>query len=946
MAPQSQVHENSGVKTRGLTRLRPSWKASRLNVNNEGLIPFLVPSLLLLASAGLMADSPQEQVPVWGRFEVAVVNSKSYANPFADVALRGTLLRPNGGEVACVGFHDGDGRGGQTGNVWKLRFMPDEAGRWRYTYTWSDGTVGGGGGFAVVGAGLPGPIVADERNPRVWRVTGAREFIPCYVAGPPYWQTDDPRMEAFLDFAAGSLGANGVALILHNRVWLDCQDETDCSPSRPVFSIRTWRQLDDFLTRLQARGMGANVMFYTDDEGRPRFAGGSEKERLLFQYAIARLAAYPMITYDTGIDITEYRSREWNEAFAGRLGALSARRLMISSRHETHSKAFRTASFSYDSLGDVHPGYEEILATMSATRRPVLYADRWREDFFRGNFSRHGIRHIMWHCALAGGAGFMIGGKHGDFRLDDYETDLDIPKQFRVFSDFWHKRLAGWGQFVVCNDLVTRGCCCGERGKQYVAYLREGGRTTVDLSSCRGLLTVVWLDPRTGARTVADAVRGGRRVDFQAPDGNDWVLWLGGVRPDETPPTVPGDLKVIAAGADRVELTWERAKDADTGISAYKVYRDGALVARTLAGKTACRDVGVSELTGYGYQVSAVNGTGIEGRRTGAVRVETPPDRTPPRVSSAKAIGDPRQVRVRFSEPVERASAEKRANYAITGGISITQASLGPDGVTLRLATTPLSSGVSYVLTLSNVKDRAAAGNVIAAGSKASFALAERVRDGLVVLYGFDEQQGTVVRDVSGVGEPLDLTLANASAAKWVPGGVAILGETMIVSSEPAAKITKACAASGEITLEAWLKPANRTQDGPARIASLSLNASTRNFTLGQSATRYDMRLRTTATTQNGSPSLGTTEGAVTTQLTHMVYTRSASGERKLYVNGTERAAGAIGGDLSNWAGSFRFALGNEISGGRPWLGELRLVAVYDRALRPEEVRLNFEVGG
>lgn len=914
-------------------------------MKNEKLTPFLVLSLLSLASATLMADSSQERVPVWGRFEVTVINSRSYANPFADVTLRGTFLRPNGGEVTCVGFHDGDGKGGQTGNVWRLRFMPDEAGRWRYTYTWSDGTAGGGGRFTVVDAGLPGPIVADERNPRIWRVTGAHAFIPCYVASPPYWQIDDPRMKPFLDFAAESLGANGVALILHNRVWLDCQDKTDRSPTRSVFSIRTWRQLDDYLTELQARGMGANVMFYTDDEGRPLFAGGSEKEKLLFQYAIARLAAYPMITYDSGIDITEYRSREWNEAFASRLGALSARKLMISSRHETDSKAFRTTSFNYDSLGDVHPSYEEILRTMSATKRPVLYTDRWREDFHRGNFTRHSIRHIMWHCAMAGGAGFMIGGKHGEFRLDDYETDLDLPKQFRAFSDFWHKRLSDWGQLVVCNDLVTRGCCVGERGKQYVVYLREGGGTTVDLSSCRGLLTVAWLDPRTGARTVADAVTGGRRIDFQTPDENDWVLWLGGVRPDETPPTVPEGLVGVATGADRAELTWQRAKDVDTGISAYKVYRDGVLVARTSSGRTVCRDVGLSERTRYGYQVSAVNGTGIEGRRTGTVRVETPPDRTPPKIALAKAIRDPRQVRVRFSEPVERVSAERPANYAISGGISITRASLEPDGVTIRLAITPLSSGVSYVLTVSNVKDRAAAGNVIAANSKVSFALAERVRDGLVVLYDFNEQQGTVVRDVSGVGDPLDLTLPNVSAAKWVPGGVAILSETMIVSSKPAAKITKACAASNEITLEAWLKPANRTQDGPARIATLSLDASTRNFTLGQSATKYDVRLRTTATTRNGLPSLETTEGTVTTQLTHVVFTHSASGERKLYVNGAERAAGTIGGDLSNWEGSFRFALGNEISGGRPWLGELYLVAVYDRVLRPEEVRLNFEIG-
>ncbi len=896
-----------------------------------------------IASAG--SDASQGNVPLWGRFEVSIPNPKPYANPFRDVTLRGTFRRPDGSEVTCLGFHDGDGKGGQTGSVWKLRFMPDAVGRWTYQTTWSDGTAGGKGGFSVVDRGLPGPIVADTRNPPVWRLSGARAFIPFYAAAPPYWHIDDPRMKAFLDFAAEKLGANGVAIILHNRVWLDCQDKTDCSPTRPVFSIRTWRQLDDTLAELHRRRMGANLMFYTDDEGRPLFAGGSDMEVLLLQYAMARLSAYPMIVYDTGIDITEYRSRAWNEAFPGRLQALSPRKLMIGSRQDSGSRAFRGDSFSYDSLGDVHPSYDEILGVMRSTNKPVFYADRWREDFYRGNFDRHSTRHIMWHCALAGGAGFMIGGRHGEFRLDDYETDLDDPKQFRVFSDFWHKTLAGWSRLTVCNDLVTSGRCLGERGRQYVVYLPQGGPTTVDLTACRGLITIAWLDPRIGARTIGDAVMGGRRIDLRAPDTNDWVLHLGGVRADETPPTIPQGLEAIAMGADRVKLTWKRATDADTDVSAYKVYRDGVQVARVIGGQTAHEDAGLSELTDYAYQVSAVNGAGVAGARTSVVRVKTAADRTPPSVRSVEAIVDPRRIRVRFSEPVDKRSAEELANYALSGGISIARAVLESDGVTVCLTTTPLSAGVTYELTVGAVKDRAAAGNVIAEGSRMSFTLARRTRDGLVALYDFEEGPDTIVRDVSQVGDPLELTLARPGAIRWVPGGVVLTGKTMIASPGPAAKITKACVDSREMTLEVWLEPANTTQGGPARIVTLSRDASSRNFTLGQCATKYDVRFRTTRTTHNGSPSLQTTEGAASTGLTHVVYTHDASGRRRLYVNGTERAAGTIGGDLSNWDGSFKLALGDEVSGGRPWMGKLYLIAVYRRALGPEEVRTHFRIG-
>jgi hypothetical protein len=78
------------------------------------------------------------------------------------------------------------------------------------------------------------------------------------------------------------------------------------------------------------------------------------------------------------------------------------------------------------------------------------------------------------------------------------------------------------------------------------------------------------------------------------------------------------------------------------------------------------------------------------------------------------------------------------------------------------------------------------------------------------------------------------------------------------------------------------------------------------------------------------------------TALSHLIYTKDATGNRRLYRDGVEVAAGAIGGSLDNW-GDYRFALANEPPGGRPWLGSFFLVAVYDRALSVAEVVQNFE---
>jgi lysophospholipase L1-like esterase len=218
-----------------------------------------------------------------------------------------------------------------------------------------------------------------------------------------------------------------------------------------------------------------------------------------------------------------------------------------------------------------------------------------------------------------------------------------------------------------------------------------------------------------------------------------------------------------------------------------------------------------------------------------------------------------------------------------------------------------------------------------------------RVGDDLVALYTFEEGSGSVVHDVSGFGAPLDLTVGDPGHVSWVAGGgLSVDSATIVESGGAASKIIDACQTSNEITIEAWIKPENTTQGGPARIVTLSDGALLRNFTLGQSGAEYDTRLRTTATSDNGIPSL--TAGTVSTDLTHVVYTRGAAGVGRLYVNGAQVGTlTGLTGTLSNWDGSYHFGLANEFGAERSWLGEYQLVAIYSRALSSAEVGRNYE---
>lgn len=221
-----------------------------------------------------------------------------------------------------------------------------------------------------------------------------------------------------------------------------------------------------------------------------------------------------------------------------------------------------------------------------------------------------------------------------------------------------------------------------------------------------------------------------------------------------------------------------------------------------------------------------------------------------------------------------------------------------------------------------------------------------RVTDGLQVLYTFAEGSGNVVNDVSGIGSPLNLQIASTNAVSWINGGgLKINAPVLIAAQSEETKILSACKTSNALTLEAWIKPANTTQDGPARILTFSLDTLNRNFTLGQEFSAYDVRLRTTTTSENGVPSLATSSNVVSTQLSHVIYTRAASGATKIYFNGGELASGSIGGDFSGWDAGHILALANELSGDRPWLGEFQLAAIYCRALSAAEVLQNYQAG-
>lgn len=218
---------------------------------------------------------------------------------------------------------------------------------------------------------------------------------------------------------------------------------------------------------------------------------------------------------------------------------------------------------------------------------------------------------------------------------------------------------------------------------------------------------------------------------------------------------------------------------------------------------------------------------------------------------------------------------------------------------------------------------------------------AQRVTDGLVVLYDFQEGAGSTIHDISGVGTAMDLTIADPSQVTWLAGGgLQVHGNAIAKTSGSANKLYNAITSTDAFSVEAYVRPLNTTMSGPVRIASMSVDPSNRNFMLGQENASYRGRNRSNSN-WNGTPDVNTGGATVETALQHVVYTRGTDDVERIYVDGAEVVSYSRSGNCAGWNSGYAFALFNEMTMNRSWKGDIYTVAVYKKALSNAEVIQN-----
>jgi hypothetical protein len=266
------------------------------------------------------------------------------------------------------------------------------------------------------------------------------------------------------------------------------------------------------------------------------------------------------------------------------------------------------------------------------------------------------------------------------------------------------------------------------------------------------------------------------------------------------------------------------------------------------------------------------------------------------------------------------------------------------DAITMQTAIQNFAGAIPLTAldpTLVTSKALTLADGIIASGGN-------RHESNLIAIWEFKTNGGGTVFDTSGIEPAVDLTLSGSYA--WLGGyGINLTGGKAQADTIRSKKLNDFVRSSGEYSIEAWVVPANVSQED-ANIISYSAGANSRNFTLGQTLYNYDFYNRTTESNANGEVILATPDADEVLQSTlqHVVATYDPVQGRSIYVNGKAILVNDLvttSTSISNWDDSFAFLLGNEVSNNRTWNGQLRLVAMHNRVLTPAQVIQNFDVG-
>ena len=207
----------------------------------------LLPGVCLAAPASVSFSTAPTQVEAYDFAEItATVASPDARDPFEDATLTGSFATEDGSRHWDVeGFCDAE-----DGSVFRIRFMPPQAGRYKYSMTYRQGAFEktATGSFRAIDAHRRGMIRVDPKYPWhfIWEGTGEHYFFNGTTA---YWLVgwrDDRTIQYSID-RLHRLQINRIRVAIAGRTNLYYGEPVMIGPNWTFF-LTPWpaEKTDDF----------------------------------------------------------------------------------------------------------------------------------------------------------------------------------------------------------------------------------------------------------------------------------------------------------------------------------------------------------------------------------------------------------------------------------------------------------------------------------------------------------------------------------------------------------------------------------------------------------------------------------------------------------------------------------------------------------------------------
>ncbi|WP_346857776.1 DUF5060 domain-containing protein [uncultured Draconibacterium sp.] len=520
-------------------------------------------------------------VPQYRVFEHQLVNNSEYSNKFKDVDLKVQYRSPSGLLYNFYGFYDGDGKGGSEGNTWKIRFMPNEVGTWKYTYFWSDGTKGGNGTFECIAEGAgKGILKPYAKNPHWFAYN---ETDPVWLKS--YYETGHSSIAQDFDWIKSNvytplIEAGYNHLQVNWLLSLCCAEQYYKDGPEPetldltlydegdlfgTMNLDVWKRMEKHLAWLNEKDVAVHMFLGVDgskNDG-PDWSKLSIEEKDWFvKYMVARLAPYANIAGWNYVWEVPGNREEAELGFARLIGKYDIFKHLCSYEDEfPRDNEFYRNEYSFaivenheitakdrnmDRVYWKEPWTHHMACKVAYVGKPVFMSEGnalWRRFWQKlTHTTQDELRKSAWACATAG-ASFTWCGHAGEEALfasgseglpfnDENPYSLS-EKHIGILAEVMSNEI----QFYTMkpHDELLSACpmlevyALAEPGKQYLVFSPDGKAFTLEIEK-GNYSTVKWIDAKNGDEKLAGEINISdetKRLVFNAPSTtSDWVLIL------------------------------------------------------------------------------------------------------------------------------------------------------------------------------------------------------------------------------------------------------------------------------------------------------------------------------------------------------------------------------------------------------------------------------------